>query len=100
MAVAATPIRPPHAPLPGASTHVAPTSSSRMAPSRIQAILNGRKIDTTVHPELSREEIVLKVENFNLWYGPKQALHDINLVIPRGKITSLIGPSGCGKSTL
>src|SRR5215212_8257814 len=102
MAIAATPTPiklPPHAP-PGAPTHVAPTSHSKMAPSRIQAILNGEKIETTVHPELNREEIVLKVENFNLWYGAKQALHDINLVIPRGKITALIGPSGCGKSTL
>jgi phosphate transport system ATP-binding protein len=82
------------------STIIAPTSASKLAPSRIQAILNGETIETTVHPELAREDIVLKIEHYNLWYGPKQALHDINLVIPRGKITALIGPSGCGKSTL
>jgi phosphate transport system ATP-binding protein len=40
------------------------------------------------------------VENFNLWYGPKHALFNINLNVPRGQVTSLIGPSGCGKSTL
>ena len=37
--------------------------------------------------------------DLNLWYGTFQALFDVNLEIPRGKITSLIGPSGCGKTT-
>jgi len=86
--------------LPGATTQAAPSSGTRMVMGRIQAILHGDKIETTVHPELQRENIVLRVENFNLWYGQKQALHDICLGIPRGKITALIGPSGCGKSTL
>jgi len=40
------------------------------------------------------------VSGLNLWYGDFQALHDINLTIKSGRITSLIGPSGCGKSTL
>jgi phosphate transport system ATP-binding protein len=43
---------------------------------------------------------VLEVKRFSLWYGTKQALFDVSLVIPKGKITALIGPSGCGKSTL
>ena len=49
---------------------------------------------------LANEETVLEVEQFNLWYGEKQALFDLNLKFPRGKVTALIGPSGCGKSTL
>ena len=49
---------------------------------------------------LANEEIVLEVDQFNLWYGEKQALFDLNLKFPRGKVTALIGPSGCGKSTL
>jgi len=36
----------------------------------------------------------------NLWYGDFQALHDIDLNVRSGIVTSLIGPSGCGKSTL
>jgi phosphate transport system ATP-binding protein len=36
---------------------------------------------------------------FSFWYGAKQALHDIDLVIPARAVTALIGPSGCGKST-
>jgi len=38
-------------------------------------------------------------ERFSFWYGPKQALHDIDLTIPPRAVTALIGPSGCGKST-
>lgn len=44
--------------------------------------------------------MVLTIKDFNLWYGRKQALHNISMPIPRGKVTALIGPSGCGKSTL
>lgn len=42
----------------------------------------------------------LKVENLNLYYGEKQALFNVNLEMPRKKVTAFIGPSGCGKSTL
>lgn len=39
------------------------------------------------------------VERLNLYYGSNHALKDINMIIPRNKITAFIGPSGCGKST-
>jgi phosphate transport system ATP-binding protein len=42
----------------------------------------------------------IKVENLNLFYGEKQALHGVNMDIPKKKVTAYIGPSGCGKSTL
>ena len=42
----------------------------------------------------------LTVESLNLFYGDKQALNDIDLVIPEKRVTAFIGPSGCGKSTL
>jgi phosphate transport system ATP-binding protein len=42
----------------------------------------------------------LNVRGFNFWYGKKQALHDIDLVIQPRAVTAFIGPSGCGKSTL
>ncbi len=37
--------------------------------------------------------------NVNLWYGPKQALFDVNIDIAANEVTAFIGPSGCGKST-
>jgi phosphate transport system ATP-binding protein len=40
-----------------------------------------------------------ETKNLNFYYGAKQALKNINLTIPDGKVTSIIGPSGCGKST-
>ena len=39
------------------------------------------------------------VKYMNLWYGDFHAHKDLNLDIPKGRITALIGPSGCGKST-
>jgi phosphate transport system ATP-binding protein len=45
-------------------------------------------------------ETCIKVENLNLFYGEKQALHGINMEVPKKKVTAYIGPSGCGKSTL
>lgn len=45
-------------------------------------------------------EPCIKVENLNLFYGGKQALHNINMEMPKKRVTAYIGPSGCGKSTL
>jgi phosphate transport system ATP-binding protein len=45
-------------------------------------------------------DISIKVENLNLYYGDKQALHGINMEMPKKRVTAYIGPSGCGKSTL
>ena len=36
----------------------------------------------------------------DLYYNDFKALKNINLNIPKNKITAFIGPSGCGKSTL
>jgi len=47
-----------------------------------------------------QQEISIKVENLNLFYGQKQALHGINMAMPKQRVTAYIGPSGCGKSTL
>ncbi|MEX1665766.1 phosphate ABC transporter ATP-binding protein PstB [Zhongshania arctica] len=54
------------------------------------------RVEQTIHDE----DITLTVDNIDLYYGEKQALFDINMVVPRKKVTAFIGPSGCGKSTL
>jgi phosphate transport system ATP-binding protein len=46
------------------------------------------------------EEIAIKIDSLKLFYGEKQALHDVSMDIPKRKVTAYIGPSGCGKSTL
>ena len=55
---------------------------------------------TAVHPSTLELASVLEVDRFNLWYGAAQALFDVSMRVPFGKVTALIGPSGCGKSTL
>ena len=49
---------------------------------------------------LEAETVCLQVKDFNLFYGDKQALHSVNMTIPKNRVTAFIGPSGCGKSTL
>jgi phosphate transport system ATP-binding protein len=45
-------------------------------------------------------EAILDIRKLSLWYGDAPALQEIDLDIPRQRITAFIGPSGCGKSTL
>ncbi len=45
-------------------------------------------------------ETAIHIDNFNAFYGSYQALHDIQLKIPKNRVTAFIGPSGCGKTTL
>jgi phosphate transport system ATP-binding protein len=40
------------------------------------------------------------LQGVNFWYGERQALFDVSLLVPSQQVTALIGPSGCGKSTL
>ncbi len=51
--------------------------------------------------QLEDEQTCLEVNSLNLYYSnDKRALKDINLSIPRQRVTAFIGPSGCGKSSL
>ncbi len=47
---------------------------------------------------------ILEVSNLSVNYqtlqGPVQALRNVDLKVPRGRIVGLVGESGCGKSTL
>jgi len=45
------------------------------------------------------EQVRMRAENIDFYYGEKKTLHQITLPIYKNKVTSIIGPSGCGKST-
>ena len=78
-----------------AATPTAPVRENLLA--RVAA---GGQVETAVHPRTRELDSVLEIEDFNLWYGEVQALFDVSMNVPYGKVTALIGPSGCGKSTL
>jgi phosphate transport system ATP-binding protein len=67
---------------------------------RLKAIAEGQNIESVVHEEVMAAEPVLRIQDFCLFYGRKQALYRISMPIARGMVTALVGPSGCGKSTL
>ncbi len=50
-------------------------------------------------PPISEAPMV-EIEHLSLWYGPKLALKDITMSVPKHRVTAFIGPSGCGKTTL
>jgi len=56
--------------------------------------------ETSYHYKTGDQGVALDIQNFDLWYGEKQALFKNTLPIQKGLVTALIGPSGCGKSTL
>ena len=56
--------------------------------------------ESLTHPEVLEERSILRIDRFSLWYGTVQALFDVTMPVPTGRVTALIGPSGCGKSTL
>ena len=49
--------------------------------------------------EQEQTEALVKITDFNCWYGDFQAVHNINMDIAKNRVTAFIGPSGCGKST-
>jgi phosphate transport system ATP-binding protein len=48
----------------------------------------------------ARDEGNVALDGLSAYYGASQALKDVSLAFPSGRVTAIIGPSGCGKSTL
>ncbi|WP_139812043.1 amino acid ABC transporter ATP-binding protein [Ensifer aridi] len=46
------------------------------------------------------DEVAIRVEDMNKWYGTYHVLRDINLTVRRGERIVIAGPSGSGKSTM
>lgn len=53
----------------------------------------------TIQAEVTATPSV-RIQNLNVSAGAHHILKDVQLEIPRNKITVLLGPSGCGKTTL
>ena len=70
--------------------------------SKATPLIQGIDVDSRARgrPVAPVAERAIQVEKLSLYYGQKQALHEISLDIPAKKVTAFIGPSGCGKSTL
>ncbi len=43
---------------------------------------------------------IISIDDVSFWYGNRQVLYNISMVLKRQSITAYIGPSGCGKTTL
>jgi phosphate transport system ATP-binding protein len=43
---------------------------------------------------------ILRIVNLNVYANKQHILKDINLKIPKNRVTVLLGPSGCGKTSL
>ncbi|MCB1615330.1 MAG: phosphate ABC transporter ATP-binding protein [Pseudomonadales bacterium] len=41
----------------------------------------------------------MAIRNVDVFYGEKQAIHNVSLDIRKNEVIAMIGPSGCGKST-
>ncbi len=54
----------------------------------------------TDRPVTLADESLIKVEELRFFHGDKCVFDDLNLTIPRHKITAIMGPSGIGKTTL
>jgi len=45
-------------------------------------------------------DVILELANVEASYGPVQALRGVSLVVPRGRIVTVLGANGAGKSTI
>jgi phosphate transport system ATP-binding protein len=62
--------------------------------------LTGPAVRTDATDQSAADGYVFAVRGFSAYYSDFRAIRDIDLDIPKNRITAFIGPSGCGKSTL
>lgn len=62
--------------------------------------MNEREVVEENHDAMPVLDGKMQSVGLNAWFGAKQALKDINILVKANSVTAIIGPSGCGKSTL
>src|SRR5687767_12290400 len=86
-----------------------PTVTDEATPAVTEELLSEQLTRTVTTPAVTvsvagaapaATEVVFEVREFSAFYGSFRAVRDIELDIPKHRITAFIGPSGCGKSTL
>ena len=65
------------------------TSKQNLEVDQAQATVGNRFCE---NPKMSMRDV-------NVYYGDKQAIHDVSVDIAKNEVIAMIGPSGCGKST-
>lgn len=63
-------------------------------------LLDKPKIKKEQSMKKQKNSSILQIKNLNVYAEKNHILKNINLDIPRNKVTVLLGPSGCGKTTL
>lgn len=58
------------------------------------------RLAASQRPSCTAPPPALTVSGLVVGYDGREVLHGIDLVVPVGRITTVIGPNGCGKSTL
>jgi phosphate transport system ATP-binding protein len=86
-----------NAPSPPTPTGTAGPRVTVMASS--EAIVPGPQIDSRTVGTITVQDPVMSTRQVSVFYGAKQAVHDVSVDIGRNSVIALIGPSGCGKST-
>ncbi len=50
-------------------------------------------------PEIISGDFLLQMKSIDAAYGAVKVLHDVNIIVPRGRTVAVVGESGSGKST-
>ena len=51
-------------------------------------------------PDNDNNQALVKIRDLRFFHGSRLILNDVDIDIPRGKVTTIMGPSGTGKTTL
>ena len=70
------------------------------APALPQISFSPAMTSTLANPATLSSTTCMALENVTISYGSFEAVRNVFMNIPYGKVTAFIGPSGCGKSTV
>ncbi|MEE4256299.1 MAG: ATP-binding cassette domain-containing protein, partial [Bacteroidales bacterium] len=59
-----------------------------------------KTLNKSLNGRAAEDDMIIRIRDLNVKVKDHQILKDINLEIPRNRITVILGPSGCGKTTL